>query len=215
MRPAEYMPPGKHGGVAVTGTTTVRHMDLRSWLLDAHADLRGRLFASVISMVPAERWTERADGGGSSIAWLLLHLARHQDLAISTAIRNQPPLFLDHRERLGLAAAPTWAGLTESEHPDQSGAPASDALVAYVDAVFVATAAWLDKLSAMALVSIPNTRHRLEAKALLSPDEVGWLFSMWDAKSVDWFVQWPVLGHGNAHVGEAISVRNRMGLSPF
>jgi len=30
-----------------------------------------------------------------------------------------------------------------------------------------------------------------------------------------WFLQWPVLGHGHAHVGEAISVRNRMGLSPF
>jgi hypothetical protein len=24
-----------------------------------------------------------------------------------------------------------------------------------------------------------------------------------------------VLGHGQAHVGEAIAVRNRMGLSPF
>jgi hypothetical protein len=30
-----------------------------------------------------------------------------------------------------------------------------------------------------------------------------------------WFVQWPVIGHGNAHVGEGISLRNRMGLSPF
>ena len=38
---------------------------------------------------------------------------------------------------------------------------------------------------------------------------------MWDGHTVDWFVQWPVLGHGQAHVGEAISVRNRMGLSPF
>lgn len=193
----------------------MRRMDLRSWLLDAHADLRGRLFASVISLVPAERWTERADGGGSSVAWLLLHLARHQDLAIATAIRNQPPLFLTHRERLGLADAPTWAGLTESEHPDQSAAPAAQALIDYVDAVFVATAAWLDKLSAMALESIPDTRRRLEVKAELSPDEVGWLFHMWEGKPVDWFVQWPVLGHGNAHVGEAISVRNRMGLSPF
>ena len=193
----------------------MRRMDLRAWLLDAHADLRGRLFASVISLVPGERWTERADGGGSSIAWLLLHLARHQDLAIATAIRNQPPLYLAHRERLGLADAPTWAGLTEREHPEQSAAPAASALVDYVDAVFVATATWLDRLSAMALESIPDTRRRLEHHAELDPGEVGWLFAMWDAKQVDWFVQWPVLGHGNAHVGEAISVRNRMGLSPF
>lgn len=190
-------------------------MDLQAWLLDAHTDLRRRLFGAVVDLVPAERWDEQADGGGSSIAWLLLHLARHQDLAIATAIRNQPPLFLAHRDALGLADAPTWAGLTESEHPEQSAAPTPAALVTYVDAVFVATAAWLDKLSVMALESIPDTRRRLEHKALLSPDEVGWLFGMWDAKTVDWFVQWPVLGHGNAHVGEAVSVRNRMGLSPF
>ena len=207
------MPGDNHEGVAERAT--VRAMDLRAWLLDAHADLRGRLFASVIGLVPTDRWSERADGGGSSIAWLLLHLARHQDLAIATAIRNRPPLFLAHRERLGLADAPTWAGLTESEHPDQSGAPSPSALVSYVDDVFVATAAWLDRLSALALETIPDTRRRLEQKAELPPDEVGWLFAMWDTKTVDWFVQWPVLGHGNAHVGEAISVRNRMGLSPF
>lgn len=195
----------------------MRAMDLRAWLLDAHADLRGRLFSSVIGLVPPQRWTERADGGGSSIAWLLLHLARHQDLAITTAIRNQPPLFLDHRDRLGLADAPAWAGLTESEHPEQSAAASAsaDALVDYVNAVFQATAAWLDKLSAMALESIPDTGRRLEVKASLSRGDVGWLHQMWDGKTVDWFVQWPVLGHGNAHVGEAISVRNRMGLSPF
>ena len=38
---------------------------------------------------------------------------------------------------------------------------------------------------------------------------------MWLDRPVWWLLQWPVLGHGNAHVGEAISVRNRMGLSPF
>ena len=38
---------------------------------------------------------------------------------------------------------------------------------------------------------------------------------MWREKAIWWFVQWPVLGHGNAHVGEGIGVRNRMGLSPF
>ena len=68
-------------------------MDLRAWLLDAHADLSGRLTNSVVRLVPPERWTEQADGGGSSIAWLMLHLARHQDLALNTVIRNHVPLF--------------------------------------------------------------------------------------------------------------------------
>jgi hypothetical protein len=67
----------------------------------------------------------------------------------------------------------------------------------------------------MALDTVPATSRRLEAKAGLSVTEVGWLHKMWADKPVWWLVQWPIVGHGHAHVGEAISVRNRMGLSPF
>ena len=190
-------------------------MDLRAYLLDALADLRGRLFGSVIEHVPAARWTERADGGGSSIAWLLLHMARHQDLAVQTAIRNQPPLFLSERDALGLGAMATSAGLTEHEDPAVSAAPSSDALINYVVGVFAGTQRWMQRVSAMALDSIPATPRRLDKHALLPRDDVPWLYDNWTGKTVNWFVQGPVLGHGHNHVGEAISVRNRLGLSPF
>jgi hypothetical protein len=67
----------------------------------------------------------------------------------------------------------------------------------------------------MAFDTVPDTSRRLMNKANLSVDDVGWLHRMWADKPVWWLVQWPVVGHGHAHVGEAISVRNRMGLSPF
>ena len=190
-------------------------MDLRAYLLDALADLRGRLFGSVVEHVPPERWTEQADGGGSSTAWLMLHLARHQDLALMTVIRNQPPLFLAEREALGLASMPTWAGLSESEDPAVSAAPSPDALANYVVGVFANTKKWLQRLSAMSLDTYPDTSRRLEKLALVSRDEVPWLHENWNDRTVNWFVQGPILGHGHAHVGEAISVRNRLGLSPF
>jgi DinB superfamily len=190
-------------------------MDLRAWLLDAHSDLYGRLTNAVVRQVPTDRWIEQADGGGSSIAWLLLHLARHQDLALTTVIRNHVPLYLERRGALGLGHAPTWAGLPEREDPEISAAPDPDALLGFVEDVFTATTRWLEQLSAMALDTKPDVRFRLEHHALLPVDEVGWLFDMWADRTVDWFVQWPILGHGNAHVGEAISVRNRLGLSPF
>jgi hypothetical protein len=190
-------------------------MDLRAYLLDALGDLRGRLMAGVVEHVPAQRWTEQADGGGSSVAWLLLHLARHQDLAVQTAIRNQPPLFLAERDAMGLGSMPTWAGLTETENPAVSSAPSPDALINYVVGVFEGTKRWMSRLSAMAMESVPDTPRRLEKHALLPRDEVPWLYANWTGKSVNWFVQGPVLGHGHGHVGEAVSVRNRMGLSPF
>ena len=190
-------------------------MDLRTWLLDSHADLRAKIDGAVVRQVPTERWAEQVDGGGSSIAWLLLHLARHHDLALTTVVRDHAPLYLAHRAHLGLDGTAPGAGLTERDDHAISAAVDPQALVAYVDAVFDASHEWLDHLSLMALDITPDVARRLERRAHLPTDEFDWLYGMWSGKTIAWFVQWPVLGHGNAHLGEAISVRNRMGLSPF
>lgn len=178
------------------------------------ASVRTKLFDGVLARVPVARWTEQ-HGGGSSLAHLLLHLARHQDLAVNTAIRNRPPAFADHRAALGLADAPAWAALPEQEDPAVSAAPGTDALLAYVTDVFDRTQRWMDRVGSMALDTIPATSRRLLNLAGLPTDELAWLHRMWDGQRVWWLVQWPVIGHGHAHVGEATGVRNRMGLSPF
>jgi hypothetical protein len=142
-------------------------------------------------------------------------MARHQDLALATAIRDHIPSFASHSQALGLADAGASAGLSEREDPAITAAVPLEPLVEYLDAVFAATATWLDGVGTMALDTIPDTSRRLVEKAALTMDDVGWLHRMWADKPVSWLVQWPIIGHGHAHVGEAISVRNRMGLSPF
>ncbi len=162
-----------------------------------------------------QRWVEQVDSGGSSLAHLVLHVARHHDLAITTAIRNRPPLFQAHCEALGLGDAPPSVGLAERENPAVSAVLPADSLVEYFDAVFDATKRWLADVGTLMLDTIPQTSRRLTHQALLSVDDVDWLYRLWSDKPAWWLVQWPVIGHGHAHVGEAISVRNRMGLSPF
>jgi hypothetical protein len=190
-------------------------MDVHTWITNDLHSIRNKLADSVLSVVPRQRWVEQADDGGSSIAHLLLHIARHQDLAVTTAIRNHAPLYASHCEALGLDDAAASAGLAEREDPVISAIVPTESLLAYVDAVFDATGAWLDDVGTMALDTVADTGRRLADKAALSVDEVGWLHRMWADKPVWWLVQWPVVGHGHAHVGEAISIRNRMGLSPF
>jgi DinB superfamily len=190
-------------------------MDVHTWIANDLHSIRNKLSDSVLNVVPKQRWVEQADSGGSSITHLLLHVARHQDLAVTTAIRNHIPLYVAHRQDLGLEDAAMSAGLPEREDTAISAIVPIDSLLAYVDAVFDATGAWLDDVGTMALDTVVDTSRRLADKADLSIDDVGWLHRMWDDKPVWWLVQWPVIGHGHAHVGEAISVRNRMGLSPF
>jgi hypothetical protein len=198
-----------------TSTATVTGMDVIGWIGNDLRSLSGRLTTSVIGVVPHEFWHDPIDNGGSSLTHLLLHLARHHDLAVATAIRNHPPLFAAHREALGLSAAPPSAGLPEREDATITKEIPAEALITYLDEVFNATAAWLDNVASMALDTIPDSDKRLTRHADLSVDDVGWLHRMWADKPVWWLVQWPVVGHGNAHTGEAIALRNRLGLSPF
>jgi hypothetical protein len=190
-------------------------VNVHTWIGNDLESVRGKLSDSVLRVVPRQRWVEQVDDGGSSIAHLLLHIARHHDLAVATAIRDHPPLFLAHRAALGLHDAPPSVGLAEREDPATSRAVALDPLLEYFQTVFDATRTWLADIGTMALDTVPDTSRRLTTDADLSVDDVDWLHRMWSGKPVWWLVQWPVVGHGHAHVGEAISVRNRMGLSPF
>jgi hypothetical protein len=190
-------------------------VDVHSWIAADLHSVRSKLTDSVLGIVPEERWIEQADHGGSSIVHLALHLTRHHDVAVNTAIRNHAPLFSVHRAALGLAEAPPYAGMTEKEDRAVTTAVALPALTAYVDAVFDGTATWMAGVGTMMLDTVPDTSHRLSHHAGLTVDDVGWLHNMWTGKPVWWLIQWPVIGHGHTHVGEAVSVRNRMGLSPF
>lgn len=190
-------------------------MDLRQWILADAGGVRTKLFESVVRLVPQDRWLEPVDGGGSTVTHLLLHIARHQDLAVNAVASQRPTRYGLHRDALGLGTAPAGAGLSEQEDRAVSAAISPEPLLAYVTDVFDTTQGWLDGLDVARLDDVPAAAAGLTEHAGLSEAELPWLYGMWGGKALWWFVQWPVIGHGNAHVGEGISVRNRMGLSPF
>lgn len=193
-------------------------MQLRDWLVSDHAGILGRFDQGIAPHVPRDRWRDQADDGGSSIAALLHHLTRHQDLAVHAVVRGVDALWSAHAEGLGLADRSPSAGLSESEDRSLTAALDLDALDAYVRAVHSATASWLADIDAAdlgaALDTVPPTADRMEAVGVLAA-EVPWLHAMWGGKTAGWLLQWPGIGHGHAHVGEITSIRNRMGLSPF
>lgn len=204
-----------HADASVRSRRYVSGVDLHTWMLNDLASVRAKLIDGVLERVPESHWAEQADGGGSSIAHLALHLTRHHDLAVTTAIRDHPPLFVAHREALGLSDQPVWAALAELEDPDVSTTVVPGALVVYIDDVFTGSAAWLTDLGSTVLDSVPDTGRRLRDHAGLATDRFDWLHQMWVDKPVWWLLQWPVIGHGHTHAGEATSVRNRLGFSPF
>ncbi len=87
-------------------------MNLQQWIADDHANLASRLIKGVVQRVPADRWQETPIGGGSSLAWLLLHTTVHQDVALNCVVRNHAPMINERRARSRPWALPecrrTW-----------------------------------------------------------------------------------------------------------
>jgi hypothetical protein len=191
-------------------------VDLRTWIGSDLAAVRQRFLGAVREHVPQDRWRERADGGGSSIAALLLHVTVHQDLATQTALGDRPPLFADRSGGLGLpAGASPLASLQEAEDPDTTGVLDLDALETYAAEVHETAARLVADLRADALDRVPPAGERLAALGGVPAEQAPWLYAMWGGKPAAWFVQWEIVGHTQGHVGEMVSVRDRLGYRPF
>ena len=189
-------------------------MDLRGWIATEHDGVRSRFEQSVRDVVPLEQWVERP-GGGSSIAYLVFHTTYHQDIAVASVLAGEVPLRTAWAEQLGLDGVPADQGLGESEVRELTEVMALDHLDAYAEAVTRRSREILDRLALDVLDSVPDSAKGLGEIAGVSDDAAPWLFRMWHGKPASFFVSWEDIGHGLNHLGEMVSVRNRLGLSPF
>jgi hypothetical protein len=189
-------------------------MDLRTWITDEHDAVLARFEQSVASAVPLERWRDAGGPGGSSIAWLAFHTAYHEDIAVNAVLGGVAPVIDEWRDGLGIGGVPADSGLGEAEQPALTDELDVERLVAYLHAVHARTAEWLTDVDLAALEAVPASADGLD-RAGVEEQAVPWLYRMWDGQPGSWFVQWEAIGHRVNHVGEMVSVRNRLGLSPF
>jgi hypothetical protein len=189
-------------------------VDLRQWIVDEHANALARFEQSIVATVPLERWTDPAGEGGSSIAFLAFHTAYHEDLAVNAVLRQRPPVLDGWRDAVGVAGLEPSVGLAEAEPAELTAALALEPLGAYLRTVHEATVALLATLDTATLPATVDGPAGLAA-AGVTDAAVPWLYRMWEGKPAAWFLQWEAIGHRVNHLGEMVSVRNRLGLSPF
>jgi hypothetical protein len=188
-------------------------MDLSQWISSDVASLRQRLTSGFIDLVEPDRWRERVDGGGIAPVYVAWHVARHHDVAVNLVIRRAGQVLDRWSDRVGIDGD-TWRGLAEGEDHELVDALDPDAVAGYLQAVLDHTIEWLGAETLPDLEQIPDSAAALQG--LGTPeDRFGWLFSMWNDKPAQFYLQWEAVGHGYNHLGELISIRNRMGLSPF
>ncbi len=89
-----------------------------------------------------------------------------------------------------------------------------EAVGEYYLAVIDETLRWAADGDLGVLDTEPDSSRALE-RIGTPRDRFDWLYSMWDGKPAVFFLAWEAPAHGYNHMGELVSIRNRMGLSPF
>lgn len=188
-------------------------VDLHSWIAADLDSLRNRLAGGVFSIIPAERMTERVDDGGIAPVYVAWHTARHHDLAVNGVLRRAPEVLDDWADRVGVTGE-TWRGLAEAEDLELVPQLDPEAVGQYLLAVIEESAAWVTDADLAVLDATPDSSAALR-RVGTPEDRFDWLYAMWAGKPGTFFLSWEAVGHGYNHLGELISIRNRMGLSPF
>ncbi|MFV2039474.1 MAG: hypothetical protein ACC660_04465 [Acidimicrobiales bacterium] len=189
-------------------------MDLRSWIVNDLASARQRLAGGILGCIPTDRLDEQADGGGIAPLYVLWHMTRHHDLAINGVLRGRDEVVHDWTDRLGVSDE-LWRGLSEGSDTDLVQILDPDAVAGYSLAALDGTIEWLNTAATFDnLDSVPPSSETLSAIGT-PPADFDWLYSMWAGKPRYWFLSWEGHGHVVTHTGELVSIRNRMGFSPF
>jgi hypothetical protein len=186
-------------------------MDLRAWIVADHASAHHRFRTAIATHVPFDRWSEQPSGGGPNIVWLRYHTAVHEDLSVNGVIRGREPLLHHWIDRLGVEVD---SGLGEEDLRNISRSLDPEAVDTYAHDVAEHTRNALAALDLAALTAPADGAGAL-GRAGIDGDTVPWLVEMWNERPVEWFVRWEAIGHLAGHVGEMVSIRNRLGLSPF
>jgi DinB family protein len=188
-------------------------MDTRAFFLMQHARLHAASTSGACDLsyqddvcegLTGAQLLERPDGM-NSIAWLLWHLTRFEDVVINTVLRGTDEV-LDRDDwlaRLGLTSRLAGTGSGDDELAAFGAAVAPEALLAYRAAVGRETRAWVAGVPDAVLAAVPNVAERLARAPLALDERAAWVRALWANKTGYALLSLPILGHGHVHIGHA------------
>lgn len=179
-----------------------------------HRGVRFMFENSIRNIFTPEQLKERIDGRGNSIAWLMWHLARTEDVVVQTLIRGVPQIFTDGdwSERLGVDATHIGTGLGDDEVGEFSKAINIEAADEYWQTVARASFAWLKSITPADLEAVPGIEQRLESvPPILAGGASQGVIGFWNGRTTGFLFSGPVISHGYIHIGQMQEIGGRLG----
>lgn len=191
-------------------------MDVIPYIKGQHKGIRFFYETAVRNVLSAEQMKERPGGVGNSIAWLIWHVARTEDMIVNSIIRGRPQILIEESwdQKLGIDATHIGTGLGDEEVAEFTAKLDPVAADDYWRTVAESTYEWLRTLEASDLDVIPDFETALSTipPVLASGDSQG-AVEFWKGRSVAFLLGGVVLNHSYIHVGEMQAITGRIAQS--
>ncbi len=180
--------------------------------LDQHAQLHSTngLAQSTLAGLSDEQWRLKPGQGTNSVAWLLLHMARIEDVTFNLLVMERAQVFDEWFEQLGFDRRDVGTGMSDEEVLELSKTIHLPALRAYWSAVGKTTQDLARTLHLETLKERPAKRNiqRLFDEGAVTP-QLAELAQWWEHQTKGVLLFQPVSRHAFWHLHEIRQVRER------
>jgi hypothetical protein len=190
-------------------------MDAMHFFLPLH-ELMHRQIADRISQLTDAQMRLCPHPNMNSIAWLLWHIARSEDMGVNRLTANRPDVLASEGwgQRLNLSRRDMGTGMTDEEVAEFSARVNTVALREYSAAVGRRTQEVVRSLRPEALDEVQDASHIrkiLVEEAVIGPN-AAWVEQLYVGKTNGWLLGQLALRHPSGHLGQATLARKMQGL---
>lgn len=181
-------------------------MDAVGFFLTRYGEVHKGLVDGLFGSLSEAQLRARPHTGVNTVAWLLWHSARIEDVALNRFLTDQPQVLEEWIERLAVAHRDVGTGMSDAEVDGLSARIDLHALRGYWDAVTARTLAAVETLRGSDLEApVPGERVRsvVISEGVVAPG-AEWLTEFWaGGRSRAWVLAQTALLHPYGHYFEA------------
>ncbi|MCA1840101.1 MAG: DinB family protein [Actinobacteria bacterium] len=189
-------------------------MDAKETLRQMHRGVRYMFENSIKSVFSYEQMKDRVDDKGNSIAWLMWHMARTEDVVVSSLVQDIPQVLIsgDWLPKLGIEEEHIGTGLGDDDVAEFTKKMNVEAVDDYWSAVAKASFHWLKGTEEADLDVVPDFGPRLAAiPPIIAGGANEMAATVWEGRTAGQLFMSVVIGHGYIHIGQMQEIGGRLG----
>lgn len=190
-------------------------MDALQFCLMHHEQVHSQVEREFLKGLSDDQMRCRPYEGSNSIAWLVWHMARCEDM-MTMIIAGRPQLLgeADWLSRFNLSRRDIGTGMSDDEVSDFTAKVDIAALRDYYQAAGKRTRETVQSLQPADLDQFPDLsqlRRLFSAEGVLG-ENAGWVLGEREGNTKGWWLGQLGIGHNQMHRGEALTIRGLLGV---